>query len=224
MNASQNRPGNNRTAANKVARTLALSLLLAACIVSGAVAQTKICECEFSNNEYEAYGTGGACGIFMYNKDKTCEVSFAGAGANTEIIRKELGKSALQNQFKIVPDIFKQYLTYIEKGEKGLFLDPAFIEISMVVIARAALFRKSSVNANLPLKKIDALFGEFSKNNSKQIAATFQGKAKPFQVEPGKVKNEPVKGVVFSVGKGYVELNFQQEAKVLVLYFSEHRR
>jgi hypothetical protein len=91
MTASQNRFENDNSTPNKIGLMLVLSLLLGACFVDRAVAQTKTCECEFSTSEYEAYGTNGACGVFMYNKGKTCEFSFAGAGANAEIMRAELG-------------------------------------------------------------------------------------------------------------------------------------
>lgn len=217
MSASQNLYLHDRTAANNVALPLALGLLLAACSVGVAVAQTKTCECEFSTKDYAAYGTNGACGIFMYNRARTCEVSFAGTGANAKLLRAMLGDGALESQFSIAPQIFAQYIAYAKGGDKGRFLDTSFIESSMVVLARAALFRESSTRADLPLKNIDTMFVQFSKKYSERIAATFRGTDRPFTVEWEK-------GVIFSVGQGYVELNFQQIAKVRVLYFSEQPR
>lgn len=65
-----------------------------------AFAQRKACECEFSSKECQAYGTGGACGIFMYNKGRTCEVSFAGTGANEKIFKMVIGEDAWNKKVK----------------------------------------------------------------------------------------------------------------------------
>jgi len=182
-------------------------------------AQSKNCECEFDTKDYEAYGTNGACGIFMYNKARTCEVSFAGTGANSKLLKDLLGDSAVQNQFAVALQIFERYVAYgrgVEKDPK-LFADANFIERSMVVLERAALFRESSVGTKLPLKDIDALFVNLSKESSKRIAETFAGTGGPFTIEMDK-------DVIFFVGRGHVELNFHKIAKVRVVYFSEETR
>ncbi|TWC60150.1 hypothetical protein FBY04_102439 [Pseudomonas sp. SJZ080] len=61
-------------------------LLLAASLASNALADGKTCECEFSSRDYQAYGTSGACGVFMYAKASICEISFAGIGANPDVL------------------------------------------------------------------------------------------------------------------------------------------
>jgi len=194
-----------------------LVLLLATCSVGIAVAQTKNCECKFDTKDYEAYGTNGACGIFMYNKAHTCEISFSGTGANAKVLKETLGEPGYKNQLTVAPQIFEQYLSYERSGEKGRFLDASFIETSLVVLARAALFRESSASTTLPLKDIDTMFVGFSKKYSKQVAATFARNSEPFKVEWEKE-------VTFSVGQGYVDLNFHTTASVRVIYFSDHLR
>ena len=203
------------TTANCFAIRPALILFLVVLSFSVAIAQTKNCECKFDTKDYEAYGTHGACGIFMYNKAHSCEISFSGTGANANVLKGLLGDKALENQFAIAPQIFRQYVAYEREGQKGLFLDASFIENSLVVLARAALFRESTTK--LPLKDIDTMVVDFSKKYSKQIAATFAGTAEPFEVKWEKES-------MFSVGRGYVELNFQQIAIVRVVYFSEKPR
>lgn len=190
----------------------AITLILTTFLTLTAAAQTKNCQCQFDTKDYEAYGTNGACGIFMYNKAHTCEVSFAGTGGSHNILDKFLGPAAVENQYKVAPRIFEQYLVYERKGDPGQFVEASFIEASLVVLERAALFRESSASTNLPLKEIDTAFVEFSKKNSERIAAVFSGKAAPYE-ENG-----------FSVGRGFVEFNFKGIATVRVVYFSEKPR
>lgn len=182
-----------------------------------ALAQMKTCECEFSSKDYQAYGTNGACGIFMYNKGRTCEISFAGTGANEQLLKNMLGGNAWETNVKLAPQLFHQYLAYTRKGDKGLYLDSGFIENSLVVLVRGAIFRESSLKADLPLIKIDTTFIQFSKKYSEKIAETFQGKEKPFKVDWGD-------GMSFSVGEGYVEMNYRDVATIRAVYFSTLRR
>jgi hypothetical protein len=182
-----------------------------------AIAQRKACECEFSSKDYQAYGTGGACGIFMYNKGLTCEISFAGTGANEQILKKVLGENAWETNVKLAPQLFQQYLAYTLKGDKGLFLSSEFISDSLIVLVRGAIFRKSAFKADLPLRKIDTIFGRFSREYSGKISATFQGKEKPFKVDWSE-------GMSFSVGEGYVEMNYRNVALVRAIYFSTLQR
>jgi hypothetical protein len=218
ISASQRPNANEHSAAISMALKFTLFMLLAACSVSVAVAQvTKNCQCTFDTKDYDAYGTNGACGIFMYNKSHTCEISFSGVGASAKVLRKLLGDDAFKNQFTVAPQIFERYVTYERQGDVGGFLEPSFIKTSLVVLARAALFRESSESTQLPLKDIDGMFVDFSKKYSKAIAATFKGTDRPFTVDVEKK-------VVFSVGRGYVELNFHESATVRVVYFSEKPR
>ncbi|HEY6127303.1 MAG TPA: hypothetical protein VIW23_03890 [Candidatus Acidoferrum sp.] len=210
----------------RLALCLALSILLAAsnrnlASVSAQTAQAKAnrtrrCNCEFDTKTYEAFGTNAACGIAMSNKSHTCEISFSGTGGSPEIIKKILGDGAAQNQLDMAPQIFKRYEEYTRTGNKGPFLDPTFIQNSLVVLERSALFRESAMRANLPLKAIDNLFLEFSRTQSERIVEAFAGKSAPFDVEQTDGK--------FSVGEGYVELNFHEIARVRVVYFAQEEK
>jgi hypothetical protein len=182
-----------------------------------ALAPRKTCECEFSSKDYQAYGTGGACGIFMYNKGHTCEISFAGTGANEEILKRMLGENAWETNAKLAPQLFQQYLAYTLTGDKGLFLSSGFISDSLIVLVRGAIFRESAFKADLPLSKIDTTFVRFSKEYSGKISATFQGKEKPFKVNWDE-------GMSFSVGEGYVEMNYRDFAIIRAVYFSTLQR
>jgi hypothetical protein len=192
-----------------------LFLFLIVFIASTALAQTKSCECEFDTKDYDAYGTNGACGVFMYNRARSCEISFSGVGANAKLLRDILGDQALANQYAEAPGILERYIAYEKEGRQKLTLQPDFIRSSLVVLARAALFRESA--AKLPLKEIDADIVDFANKYSKQISATFSETAEPFEIKWGKDS-------VFSVGRGYVELNFERLALVRVVYFSSKPR
>ena len=192
-----------------------LFLFLVVFIASTALAQTKSCECEFDTKDYDAYGTNGACGIFMYNRARTCEISFSGVGANAKMLRDILGEQALANQYAEAPEILERYIASEKEGRQKLNLQPDFIRSSLIVLARAALFRESA--AKLPLKEIDADIVDFANKYSKQISLTFSETAAPFETKWGK-------NSVFSVGCGYVELNFEQLALVRVVYFSSKPR
>ncbi|MFH1934121.1 MAG: hypothetical protein ABIN18_21425 [Pseudomonadota bacterium] len=182
-----------------------------------ALAQMKTCECEFSSKDYQAYGTNGACGIFMYNKGRTCEISFAGTGANKQMLKRMLGENAWETNVKLVSQLFQQYLAYTSRGDKSLYLDSGFIRDSLVVLVRGAIFRESALKAGLPLSKIDTTFVGFSKKYSGKIAATFRMEEKPFKIDWGE-------GMIFSVGEGYVEMNYRDVAIVRAVYFSTLQR
>lgn len=202
---------------------LILSLLLAlGFVLSAAVAQTgppkKECECDFDTKDYDAYGTHGACGIFMHKKRHSCEVSFSGTGANAKVLKDVLGEDASQSQLAIAPEILERYLAYERDGDTKGLSDARFIQRSLVVLERGALFRESSVQAKIPLKELDAMFVQLAQKNSERIAATFAGKEKAFDIE------QP-NDLFFSVGQGYVELRRKTtEGPVTILrvvYFSD---
>jgi hypothetical protein len=206
----------------KLALSLALFLVLAAPSLDVATAspqgvqkaaRTKNCQCEFDTKDYEAFGTNGACGIAMSNKSRTCEISFAGTGGSAQLIRSILGEAAAQNQLAMAPQIFERYLAYTREGQKDPkpFADANFIEKSLVVLERSAVFRESAMRVKLPIESIDKLFVEFSKKYSERIAKTFAGADEPFTVPEGED--------TFSVGEGYVELNFHKIATVRTVYF-----
>ena len=194
----------------RVLATLCSFLFIIPFIASAALAQTKSCECEFDTKDYDAYGTNGACGIFMYNRARSCEISFSGVGANAKMLRDILGEQALATQYAEAPGILERYIAYEKEGQQRINIQPDFIRSSLVVLARAALFRESA--AKLPLKEIDADIVDFANKYSKQISSTFSETADPFQIKWGKDS-------VFSVGRGYVELNFERLALVRVVYF-----
>ena len=128
-----------------------------------------------------------------------------------------VGKNAWETNFKLAPQLFQQSLAYTIGGNKGLFVNSGFISDSLIILVRGAIFRESALKANLPLSKIDTAFVQFSKKYSGRIAGTFQRKEKPFKVE----WND---GMRFSVGEGYVEMNYRDIAIVRVVYFSTLQR
>jgi hypothetical protein len=193
-------------------------LLLVSGMPGVAEAQTASCNCTFDTPKYEAYGTGGACGIYMYKKSHSCEVSFSGTGANATVLRKELNEQAVREQLEFAPKIFEWYVSYERQGEKKQVVDlpPDFIERSLVVLVRGSLFRQSSEESGISLAKIDGYVARFAKEYKERIAATFSGKDKPFDGPWGE-------GGKFFVGRGYVEMDFGA-GLIRAVYFSEKPR
>jgi hypothetical protein len=201
---------------SKVLLVLPAAILLAVSVMPS-VAQTASCTCTFDTKDYEAYGTGGACGIFMYKKSHACEVSFSGTGANATILRKELGEKAVYEQLEFAPRLFGWYISYERQGGmKQIDLPPDFIERSLIVLVRASLFRQSSEESGVPLAKIDGYVTRFAKEYKGKIAATFAGRDKNFDGRWGE-------GGKFFVGQGFVEMDFGAGV-IRAVYFSEKPR
>lgn len=209
---------NGRYTPRKVLFVVPAAILLAVSVMPRVVgAQTASCTCTFDTKDYEAYGTGGACGIYMYKKSHVCEVSFSGTGANASILKKELGEQAVKEQLEVAPRIFEWYVSYERQGgKKQVDLPPDFIESSLIVLVRASLFRQSSEDSGVPLAKIDGYVTRFAKEYKEKISATFAGRDKPFDGPWGE-------GGKFFVGQGSVEMN-SGAGVIRAVYFSEKPR
>lgn len=197
------------------ARILAglLPLLFA---LGSAQAEVKNCECAFKDRDLKAYGTNGACGVFMYDKARACEVSFAGTGANPELLNRMLGSGA-QAQLDVAPDIFSRYLEFVRSGNIESLSDHEFIERSLPVLARASLFRSAAQQAEVPIKRLDGLVLELVRKYSKDMEVVFLGKKEPFNVEW-----DPETHV--EIGRGYVQINYKDDVRLRIVYFSLEQR
>lgn len=193
-------------------------LLLLVLAAGLAQAQGKTCECEFSSHDYQAYGTSGACGVFMYAKASVCEISFAGIGANPDVLANPmLSTNTLQAQLDIAPDIFSRYLVFVKTGNITQLSDRTFIERSLPALARASLFRTAVQIAEAPIKQLDALIQQVAHTYSGELEAIFLG-----QKEPHTVKWKAETDV--ELGRGYVQINYRKEIQLRVLYFSPIQR
>ncbi|MHC8287280.1 hypothetical protein ACYZUD_10745 [Pseudomonas sp. XS1P51] len=191
-----------------------LPMLLA---VSSAQAEVKNCECEFNSRDYQAYGTRGACGVFMYDKASICEISFAGTGANPEVLDSMLGTGTQQAQLDVSPDIFSRYLEFVRTGDTKRLSEREFIERSLPVLARASLFRAAPQIAEAPIKQLDALVQDLARKYSGELEAVFLG-----EKEPRTLKWDSESDV--EIGRGYVQINYKKDVRLRVLYFSQAQR
>lgn len=192
-----------------------LGLVLVASAASSAQADVKTCECEFSNHDYQAYGTNGACGVFMYAKANVCEISFAGIGANARVLDPTPDTHNLQAQLEVAPEIFGRYLEYVKTGDVAQLSEHGFIERSLPVMARASLFRAAPNRVEAPIKRLDALIREIAQKYSVELEAIFLGKQPPrtFGLDESEVE----------LGRGYVQIN-QKDIQLRVVYFSPAQR
>jgi hypothetical protein len=193
-------------------------LLLAASVASNALADVKTCECEFSGRDYQAYGTSGACGVFMYAKASICEISFAGIGANPDVLTNpRLGTNTQQAQLDVAPDIFSRYLEFVKTGNVTPLSEQNFIERSLPVMARASLFRAAPQIAEAPIKQLDAVIQDVAHKYSGELEAIYLGKKEPHTLQwdtESKVE----------LGRGYVQINYRKDIQLRVLYFSPAQR
>jgi len=192
------------------ARLILLFMVILSSVSLSTHAQNRMCTCRFDKPAYQAYGTNGACGTFVYDQGHTCEVAFAGVGANPRVLQQNLGNDAVRNQYSMAPKIFEQYLAY-EQGANINF-DAQFIQNGMVVLERAALFRESASRLPFNPKDVDAMVASFAKENSEHIAQVFGGHAPPFDM--------PIRGSQFTVGRGYIVLEYQKVATVRMVFFT----
>lgn len=192
-----------------------LPILLA---LSSAQAEVKNCECAFSNRDYQGYGTSGACGVFMYAKASACEISFSGTGANPDVLTNpRLGTHTLQAQSDVAPDIFNRYLEFVKTGNITPLSEHEFIERSLPVMARASLFRAAPQIAEAPIKRLDALIQDVAHKYSNELEAVFLGKKDPYT---SKWDSE----TSVEIGRGYVQINYKDDAQLRVVYFSQVQR
>lgn len=180
---------------------------------SSAQLPAKACECEFSSRDYQAFGTGGACGFFMFKQASVCEISFSGTGANPAVLASILGPDVMQAQLDIAQDIFGRYLTFIKTGDIKPLSEHAFIERSLPVMARASLFRSAPQIAEAPIRQMDALARDLANKFSDELEAIFLGKAEPHTVKWDADS-------VFELGRGYVQINYKGDTQLRVVYFS----
>ncbi|MHC8320269.1 hypothetical protein ACYZT4_06160 [Pseudomonas sp. GB2N2] len=197
---------------------LALSVLLAVALpASSAQPNVKTCECEFSSRDYRAYGTSGACGVFMYAKASICEISFVGIGASSNVLDPMLGAHTLQAQLEIAPDIFSRYLEFVKTGEVAQLSEHDFIARSLPVMARASLFREAPHTAEAPIKRLDAVIQEVAQKYSDELEAIFLGKQPPHTLQWDAESD-------VELGRGYVQINYRKDIQLRVLYFSPTQR
>lgn len=193
-------------------------LLLVISSASGAQPDVKTCECEFSSRDYQAYGTRGACGVFMYAKASVCEISFAGTGANPDVLtNSKLGPHTLQAQLDVAPEIFNRYLEFVRTGDITPLSDHGFIARSLPVMARASLFREAPQTVEAPIRQLDALIQDVAEKYSGELEGIFLGKAAPHTVKWDADSD-------VELGRGYVQINYRKDIQLRVVYFSPAQR
>jgi len=162
----------------------------------------KDCECEFSTQKFHAYGTNGACGVFMYEKKSVCEISFVAAGASSKIANQIAGSNAVSETGALTRQLLDQFFTHQRSGKRGRFLDPKFITRTLPAKVGSVVFRQSVFAADVPVKGIYSDIVELSGKMSSNIADVFAQKAKPTK---GRWSDQ----MTYEIGVGYVEVTMQ---------------
>lgn len=180
---------------------LAITLLFAA---NEAVSDNyKQCECEFSSHEFEGFGTDAACSFVMSNDYKSCEISFAGAGADqvgllfNEEQDEDLAIAMFLNSFRSIDMEIN---------------DPEVIMRATKILASGALERSRLVEKGVPVEEMYFSTVEFVAENMDEIETIFNesnlnSTVKEFQ--DGE----------FSVGYGWIEHRPAPGLFIRIVYF-----
>ena len=179
---------------------LVIGSLVATSSIRPAFSQAKAqgCECDFSDPQWKARGTNAACSVLMHPGRKSCEIQFAGIGANPNLISKVLGrdpKSYRDETFEVI----NIYFQYLRDNRRDSLSDPKFITRALPVLMRGAYLSGSSIISDSELVQIIALDKaviEFLEKYSATVSNVFLNKQAPFraQVDAGK----------FEVGNGSI--------------------
>jgi len=127
---------------------------LALCSTGIAVAQEKSdgCRCKFNATDgYEADATKGHAGFSCTTSRKAAK-SLYRRGCERRAAKGHPWRTAFENQYIMAPEILVRYIGYEQKGDKTRLLDPTFIESSLVVLERGAIFRKRARRPGFPLR------------------------------------------------------------------------
>jgi hypothetical protein len=193
--------------------TLVASMVFASSIVYAASPPSAQCFCEFKSPDFNAYGTNAACGVYMFRDRQSCEISFAGLGANAKVAQSVIGDAAWQVSVKGSRELLSEYAKTMDKdGAEALPIDKAFIDRTLVVIAHGVLFRNAVARADVPMKAISQTISNFVAKYGDAVAQVFQKKRPPFEVEYniGRI----------SVGVGYVQLALKNGDQLRIVYTS----
>ncbi|MFT4067963.1 hypothetical protein [Paraburkholderia sp.] len=178
-----------------VHRQLMLVLLLSPSLASAN------CTCEFSGDEYKAFGTRAACNVVMSDNDKTCNIAFAAVGASTPVLSSVV-TSSVANYQQQAYEITIQYLQLVSKNDDAGLTNPKFLQPALLAFMRAAYLRPGVTD---DLKGLDAAVSQFTKEQVDKISEVFYGKRNAFDGRQG--------NLTYSVNRTTVRLTYQVTGK-----------
>jgi hypothetical protein len=176
----------------------AIALTLAIITPSPAVAQVAQCTCKFAKPPWEAFGTKAFCAAKMRPGLTTCEISFAGFGADPKLVNSVTGRDPAEYQKDVLEAVraFEQYVA----GDRAVGLNsPDLLSKLLLVLMRGAYLRGPQDDKNIEQTKLlDSAVRGFLEKYSGQVTDVFRGKIPPFATEVADAK--------FQIGRGTVSV------------------
>jgi hypothetical protein len=191
-----------------IRKFFAASLGLGGVLLSlSTLAEEKSCECKFSKSPWEAYGTKAACTAYTRKSGTSCEIAFAGLGADPNLIAKVLGQDPSQYFDRVYNLLQESYLPALRANDTKRLTDPELLQSALPIFMRGAFLRDSSgsVDEAAALNKLIEGFVDKSKGD---IGKTFRGDANPFEQKIG--------DATFTVGKGWIVVEYHDTILITV--------
>lgn len=165
---------------------------------SPATAQVAICHCTFAKPPWEAFGTKAFCAAKMRPGLTTCEIAFAGFGADPKLVNSVVGRDPAEYQ-KDVLDVVRAFEQYVA-GDKAVGLNsPDFLSRALLVLMRGAYLRGPQDDKQIEqTKSLDSAVQGFLEKYSGQVMDVFRGRRPPFSTEVADAK--------FQIGRGTINV------------------
>ncbi len=174
------------------------------CITAGvpslASAQVKRCECSFADPQWQAYGTKGACSIWMKEGKQECEVEFGGFGAEPEMISRVL-RLEVMDYYAEVSNTVSAYMKLRYSGDSQL-TSPEFLRRALPVLMRGAFLRGSTSDSPVEeLTILNSAIERYVGTYAEEISRIFRG-----EQDPGVISGKEIgiSGITFETDSGVI--------------------
>ncbi|MGY3499453.1 MULTISPECIES: hypothetical protein [unclassified Bradyrhizobium] len=161
-----------------------------------ATAQVALCKCNFAKPQWEAFGTKAFCAAKMRPGLTTCEVAFAGFGADPKLVSSVVGRDPAEYQRDVL-EVVKAFEQYVA-GDKAVGLNtPGFLSKALLVLMRGAYLRGPQDDKEIEQTKLlDSAVQQFLDKYSGQVTDVFLGRSPPFSTKVADAKLQIGRGTV----------------------------
>lgn len=160
-----------------------------------AAAQVAQCKCKFAKPPWEAFGTKAFCAAKMRPGLTTCEIAFAGFGADPKLVASVVGRDPVEYQQDVL-EVLKAFEQYVA-GNRAVGLTPSFLSKALLVLMRGAYLRGPQDDKEIEQTKLlDSAVRSFLEKYSGQVTDVFLGKSPPFSTEVADAKLQIGRGTV----------------------------
>lgn len=155
------------------------------------------CVCDFADPKWTARGTNAACSVLMHPGRTSCEIQFAGIGANPNLISKVLGRDPKAYRAETF-EVINIYFQYLRDNRRDSLSDPKFLTRALPVFIRGAYLSEATIDDTTLARTValDKAIMQFIEKYSSDISNVFLNKQAPFRAEVDEAR--------FQVGNGSI--------------------